>query len=167
MTLTRGIFIVCVLVVLDQLSKFWVVMNLAYEARVDFVPFLSLYFVYNPGVAFSWLAFLGPYALIMLISTIIIFVLWICKNTDQERWISLTGYVFVLGGAFGNLIDRVRIEKVIDMFLFHIDSIGFNFAIFNLADVFITIGAMAIILDEFLQWKYSTGENTNKEIKDD
>jgi len=167
MTLTRGAILIAILIVLDQISKFWVVANLPYQVRIDFIPFLSLFFIYNEGVAFSWLAFLGPHALIILISTIILFVLWICKNTDPTRWISLTGYAFVLGGAFGNLIDRVRIGKVIDMFLFHIDSIGFNFAVFNLADAFITIGAAAIILDEFLQWKRSGRDEENKGIEND
>jgi len=167
MTLTKGIMIVAALVVLDQLSKFWTVSNMELHEQIRVIPFFSLFFTYNEGVAFSLLSEFGAWPLIIMTIAIIIFVLWICKNTESNRWLSLLGYAFVLAGAFGNLIDRVRLGKVIDMILFHIDSIGFRFAVFNLADVFITIGAMAIILDEFLQWKHSGGNDTKKEIKND
>jgi len=167
MTLKKGIILIVILVALDQLSKYWVVSNMELYQQIDLLPFLSLFFTFNEGVAFSWLAFVGPHALIILAIAIIIFVLWICKNTEPERWISLMGYAFVLAGAFGNLIDRVRLGKVIDMIFFHIDSIGFRFAVFNLADVFITLGAMAIILDEFLQWKHSRKDESNEEIEHD
>lgn len=167
MTLKKGIILIFVLVVLDQISKFLVTANMNLYQQIDLLPFLSLFFTFNEGVAFSWLAFLGPNALIILTIAIIIFVLWICKNTEDSRWISLLGYALVLAGAFGNLIDRIRLGKVIDMIFFHIDSIGFRFAVFNLADVFITLGAIAIILDEFLQWKHSRKDEKNKEIEHD
>ena len=86
------------------------------------------------------------------------FVLWLWRNLEPGRNLSALGYALVLGGATGNLIDRIWLGKVIDMISFHIDSIGFQFAIFNLADTFITLGAAAIIVDEFLLWRKHAGQ---------
>lgn len=167
MTFKKGFILVFVLTIIDQISKYLVISNMAPYEQIKLLPFLSLLFAFNEGVAFSMLSGFGAWPLILMTIAIIIFVLWICKNTDAERWISLYGYAFVLAGAFGNLIDRIRIGKVVDMIFFHIDAIGFRFAIFNLADVFITLGAMAIILDEFIQWRHSRVNDTDKEIKND
>ena len=61
------------------------------------------------------------------------------------------GFALIIGGAMGNLIDRFLYGHVIDYFLFH--TPGWSFAIFNLADAAITVGAGLVILDELLQWR--------------
>ncbi|MEM7215490.1 MAG: signal peptidase II [Pseudomonadota bacterium] len=150
----RGWFLVIVvLVALDQLTKFWVETLLPLYERIEMLPFLSLYRTYNEGVAFSFFSELGAIPLIVLTVGIIAFVFWLWRGLEKDRLISAAGFALVISGAFGNLIDRVRIGKVIDMIFFHVDSIGFQFAVFNLADTFITLGAAAIILDEFLGWR--------------
>ena len=148
--------LIVTLVLADQFSKWATETWLPLHERVGFLPFLSLFRTYNEGVAFSALSGLGAWPLILLTTAIILFVLWLWKNLDSDRFLSAIGFALVLSGAFGNLVDRVRIGKVIDMFSFHIDSIGFQFAIFNLADTFITLGAMAIILDEVNVWRRVT-----------
>lgn len=154
MNLRWGLLIF-VLVILDQISKFWVEASLPLYERVPFIPFLSFFRTYNEGVAFSAFADLGPLPLIIMTSAIIAFVFWLWWGLEKGRVLSSFGYALVLAGAFGNLIDRIRLGKVVDMLSFHIDTIGFQFAIFNLADTFITVGAVAILLDEFKFWRSS------------
>ncbi len=147
------------MVMIDQVSKWFTEAMLPLQQQVDFLPFLSLYRTYNEGVAFSFLSSINDEFLIALTIAIICFVLWLWKNLESDRFLSELGYALVLGGAVGNLIDRIWLGKVIDMIYFHIDSIGFHFAIFNLADTFITLGAAAIILDEIIIWRQGNKNN--------
>ena len=137
---------------LDQLIKHWVVNRLAVGEEIDLLPFLSLYHARNPGIAFSMLSSVSDWGLIALTLCIICFVIWLWKNAGPEKSLSRFGFLLVIGGAIGNLIDRVRFHYVIDYISFHISDV-FSFAIFNLADSFITIGAVLIVLDEVLHWK--------------
>ena len=137
---------------LDQLIKHWVVNRLAVGEEIDLLPFLSLYHARNPGIAFSMLSSVSDWGLIALTFCIICFVIWLWKNAGPEKSLSRFGFLLVIGGAIGNLIDRVRFHYVIDYISFHISDV-FSFAIFNLADSFITVGAVLIVLDEVLHWK--------------
>ena len=137
---------------LDQLIKHWVVDTLAVGEEIDLLPFLSLYHARNPGIAFSMLSSVSDWGLIALTLCIICFVIWLWKNAGPEKSLSRFGFLLVIGGAIGNLIDRIRFHYVIDYISFHIDGV-FSFAIFNLADSFITVGAVLIVLDELLHWK--------------
>ena len=137
---------------LDQLIKHWVVDTLAVGEEIDLLPFLSLYHARNPGIAFSMLSSVSDWGLILLTFCIICFVIWLWKNAGPEKSLSRFGFLLVIGGAIGNLIDRIRFHYVIDYISFHINGV-FSFAIFNLADSFITVGAVLIVLDELLHWK--------------
>ena len=140
--------IIAIIVCLDQFSKWLTETYLPLQQVVDLLPFLSFYRTYNYGVAWSFLSDLGPLPLIILTIVIIGFVAWLWRSLEPGRHLTALGYACVIGGALGNLIDRIWLGKVIDMIYFHIDALNFHFAIFNLADTFITIGAGAIILDE-------------------
>jgi signal peptidase II len=84
----------------------------------------------------------------LLTLCISVFIIWLwSKSEPHQRWARL-GYACVLGGAAGNLIDRVVLGHVVDFILVHTQS--WSFAVFNFADSFITIGAALIILDEVL-----------------
>ncbi len=148
-TLIAGLVIT---VGLDQLIKHWVVSTLEVGEEIDLLPFLSLYHARNPGIAFSMLSSVSDWGLIALTLCIICFVIWLWKNAGPEKSLSRFGFLLVIGGAIGNLIDRIRFHYVIDYISFHIDGV-FSFAIFNLADSFITVGAVLIVLDELLHWK--------------
>lgn len=137
---------------LDQWIKYLVIEHMALGEEIPLLPFLSLYHARNPGIAFSMLASFSDWGLIALTFLIILFVLWLWKNAGSEKSLSRFGFLLVIGGAIGNLIDRVRFHYVVDYISFHIDGL-FYFAIFNLADAFITIGAIIIILDEFILWR--------------
>jgi len=143
-----GIVLAACLVTIDLLVKNWVETSLPFQEPVPVLPFLSWYRTWNEGIAFSFLSFLDDRLLVALTVVIIIFVIWLWRQTPQKRWISRVGFAFVIGGAIGNLVDRVFLGHVIDFVLVHVGT--WSFAIFNLADTFISIGAALIVLDELL-----------------
>lgn len=158
--------LIIILVMVDQISKWMVETMLPLQQQIDLVPFLSLFRTYNFGVAFSFLDGLGQWPLVAMTAAIIGFVFWLWRGVEPDRSFSEFGYALIIGGAIGNLIDRIWLGKVVDMILFHIDSLDFRFAVFNLADTFITIGAMAIILDEIMTWQKARKLNKTKDTKD-
>lgn len=143
--------VIGLIVVLDQAIKYAVERTMVYQHAIDLLPFLALYRTHNEGIAFSMLWGLGPAALIAISLGVVAFVLWLWRASPAERVISHFGFAFVIGGAIGNLIDRAIFGHVIDYFLFHTPA--WSFAIFNLADAAITVGAGLIILDELLIWR--------------
>ena len=144
--------LIVAMVLLDQLSKWLVESHLPFESRMELLPFFSLYRTYNYGVAFSMFSDFGRWPLVIMTLAIVGFVFWLWRSLEPGRVLSAFGYALVIGGALGNIIDRAVLGYVIDMLFFHIDHLNFRFAVFNLADTFITIGAMAIILDEINLW---------------
>lgn len=143
-----GVLLAAALVVLDQAVKYWVETALPFHQPVPVLPFLSWYRTWNEGIAFSFLTMLDDRLLAVLTVAILAFVLWLWRQTPGERWLAQAGFAFIAGGAVGNLIDRVFLGHVVDFILVHWNT--WSFAVFNLADSFITVGAIAIILDEFI-----------------
>ena len=145
--------VVIVGIVLDQAVKWLVETRLAYEELVPVLPFLGLYRTWNFGVAFSKFSHFGPLALIVMTVAIIAFVSWLWSRADMEKRYAGFGFALIISGAIGNLIDRVFFGHVIDYILFHTPV--WSFAVFNLADAFISIGAALILLQEFIDWRRS------------
>ncbi|GAA4126621.1 signal peptidase II [Aminobacter aganoensis] len=140
-------------VAIDQWIKVLVEANLVMQEKVDVLPFLALYRTYNTGIAFSMFSNVGDTGLIVLTGIVIAFVSYLAVRTTPEQTISRFGFALIVGGALGNLIDRTVYGHVIDYILFHTPV--WSFAIFNLADVFISLGAALVVLDEFLGWRRS------------
>lgn len=138
-------------IVLDQWIKYLVETRLVLHEQVDILPFLALYRTYNTGVAFSMLSSFGDTGLIVVSLVVIAFVLYLARQTTSSQFVARTGFTLVIGGAVGNLIDRAIYGHVIDYIYFHTPV--WSFAIFNLADVFITIGAGLVLLEELLGWR--------------
>jgi signal peptidase II len=145
--------VIAALVGIDQLVKWLVETRLDYQALVDFVPFISLYRTWNEGVAFSMLAGMDDKILVLLTIAIIAFVFWLARQTAAQNWLARAGFALIIGGAIGNLIDRSIYGHVVDYILFH--TATWEFAVFNLADAFISVGAATIIFAEFLDWRRS------------
>ncbi len=160
MSRINGVILIILLAGFDQLSKYLVEQKLPLDQSEPIVPFISFYRTYNEGIAFSLLSFIDNQVLSMLIIAVILFVLWMWYQTKPDRLFSQLGYVFILAGAIGNLIDRVALGHVIDFIQFHTQN--WSFAVFNLADSFVTIGATLIILDEFIQIRKSNQRSTNE-----
>jgi signal peptidase II len=136
---------------IDQWVKALVEATLPFQQPVELIPFLALYRTYNTGVAFSMFSWIGDFGLTIVSLAVALFVLYLAIRTTQDQVASRIGFALIIGGAVGNLIDRAVYGHVIDYILFHTPV--WSFAIFNLADAFITVGAGLVLLDEFLAWR--------------
>ena len=149
-----AILLIVALLILDQLTKIAVDHYLPLQEPVHLLPVLALYRTYNTGVAFSMFDETPGYLIVGLRLAIVAFVTWLWVRTPAARWIAHLGFVLVIAGAFGNLFDRFIYGHVIDFVLFHVGT--WSFAVFNLADSFITIGAVLIGFDEI----FGSGEKS-------
>ena len=136
---------------LDQWIKHLVETQLAMHVPVPMLPFLALFRTHNTGIAFSMLDDLGSVGLIAVTFAVIGLVVFIAARTDPAQRLARLGFALIVGGALGNLVDRVWLGYVVDYVLFHLPS--WSFAVFNLADAFITVGAALVVLEEFLVWR--------------
>jgi signal peptidase II len=151
-----------ILVGLDQWSKYLVETNLEYGVPVEVAPFFAFFRTYNDGVSFSMFSGFGVGGLIAMSSTVLAIVLWIWSKTEKDRTLAHLGFALITAGAIGNLIDRATLGVVIDFIQFHTDN--WSFAIFNVADAYISVGVGAIVLDELLAWlKSRKTEEINRE----
>lgn len=149
-------FLLSVLVVfpLDQATKQWIVSNLAYAQRIEVIPGLfDITHVRNPGGAFSFFADapLEQRLLFFIGTTVIAIILLLVfyAKLREDEVLSATALGVVLGGALGNLVDRVRYNEVIDFLDVHLLG-GYTWPTFNVADSAIVIGVGLLILEVFL-----------------
>ena len=142
------VVVILLALAVDQVVKFAVEMWLPFQEAVHVMPMLALYRTYNYGVAFSMLSGMETWFIIALRLFVVGFVVWLWRQTPKARGVAHAGYAFIIAGAFGSIIDKVIFGYVIDYVLFYTET--WSFAVFNLADTFITIGAALVILDELL-----------------
>ncbi len=134
-------------IVLDQLTKLSIVGLLDHGQGIVVTPFFNLVSARNTGAAFSFLAGAGGwqrYFFIVLALAASAFIVYLLRRHAAEKRFSL-GLALILGGAVGNLIDRVRLGYVIDFLDFH--YAGWHYPAFNVADSAITVGAALVIWD--------------------
>ena len=143
-----GFLIVFVAVVADQAIKALVVATMGLGEAIEILPVLALYHARNTGIAFSMFSGLSDVSLSLIAGVVLIVVLYLWYKTPADRRLTHFGLAVIVGGAIGNLIDRVRLGYVVDYVYFHTPS--WDFAVFNLADACITVGAIIILVDEFI-----------------
>lgn len=140
-------------IVLDLITKHLVLRHFKVGERLELIPgWLDLTLVYNTGAAFSFLAGAGGWQRWFFVAIGVLaagFILWLLTKHGDQRLFGLA-LSLILGGAIGNLIDRVVWGKVVDFVLVHWDERWF-FPAFNVADSAITVGAALLILDELLR----------------
>ena len=135
------------IIVLDQLTKWWVSATLDYQEAIPVLPFFSLVRVHNTGAAFSFLADAGGwqrwfFIAVGVVATVII--VRLLKRHAREPRLAFS-LALVLGGALGNVIDRAVLGHVVDFL--HIHYQGFSWPVFNVADSAISVGAALLIWD--------------------
>ena len=135
-------------IALDQAVKWVVETTLPFHEIVPVIPMLALYRTWNEGIAFSLLQGLPDTGLLALTAVVVVFVSYLWWRNPPGRVIAHLGYALIIGGAVGNLIDRAVYGHVVDYILFHTET--WSFAVFNLADSFISMGAGLIVLDELI-----------------
>lgn len=144
-----GLVTIIMCIALDQISKMLVESHLPFQTLVPVLPFLAMFRTWNEGVAFSFLSGFGSWGLVILASVVAIIILFLWRSAPENRpWLNI-GYGMIIGGAIGNIIDRSIYGHVVDFVLVYYGS--WSFAIFNLADSFISIGVALIVLDEMLK----------------
>ena len=137
-----------IVALLDQVSK-WIVLGTLRPGEVHYVtPFWNWVLAFNPGAAFSFLSDAGGWQrwfftiLSLAVSAWIVILL---RRHSGEFWLSLS-LTLVLGGALGNVIDRIRFGVVVDFIQWH--AAGHYWPAFNLADAAITLGAVLLLWDQ-------------------
>ena len=135
--------------VLDQLTKAIVVRTLAVHETVPVIPgWFNLVHVRNRGMAFGFLnrgdAQTGFFFLVAAtIAAVVVLVIWFLRLPAEERKV-IFGISLVLGGALGNLLDRIRLREVVDFLDFHVGQL--HWPAFNVADSAITVGTLWVAL---------------------
>lgn len=136
------------LLALDQATKLWAAGALDYGMPVAVLPFFNLTLVHNPGAAFSFLADAGGWQRIFFIvlSGVVsaVLVAWLWRLPREARLLGVA-LALVLGGAVGNLVDRVAYGYVIDFLDFHAG--GWHWPAFNVADSAISCGVVLLLVD--------------------
>jgi len=156
----RWLLLSGVVVVLDQASKYIALAKLAGNPPVEVTSFFNLVLIYNRGAAFSFLAGAGGWQREFFTGIALIasaWIIWLLYRHPQQRLFSLA-LAMVLGGAIGNVIDRVMIGAVVDFLDFH--AFGWHWPAFNVADSAITCGAALLIWDGI--FGESSSKNDNK-----
>ncbi len=138
------------IIVLDQLSKAWVLVNLQeYQVQVIW-PVFNLTLVYNTGAAFSFLADAGGWQHYFFVTVAagvsLALIFWLKRLPAGERWVAWA-LALVIGGALGNLADRLVHGKVVDFLQWHWQS--YYWPTFNVADMAITAGVLLLLFDSF------------------
>jgi len=137
------------IVAVDQLAKWVVLARLAPGERREVTEFFNLVLVFNKGAAFSFLAEAGGWQTPILVAFALgaaLLVSWLLLRSPGRRMFC-AGLALILGGALGNVIDRLRFGHVVDFLDLH--AAGWHWPAFNVADSAITLGAALLILDGF------------------
>ena len=148
-----SIFILLSIFLLDRISKIIILNILEETGRVDIYinSFLNFYLVWNKGIGFGLLSsdqdlfYNVVTTLIILINFVIIYLLF------KEKGLKYYFLIIILGGSLGNLFDRIYYRAVPDFF--DLNYNGYHWFIFNVADIFITIGIILLILAELISYK--------------
>jgi signal peptidase II len=147
------LFFVFLIFISDRLSKIYII-NESLKNLDNFIlksTYLNIRLIWNEGIAFGLLSFDDKvlyHSLSLLILVIILVIIYMIIKSDGLKKFSL---MLILGGALGNFYDRIAYGAVPDFIDFHVN--GFHWFIFNIADIFISIGIFALILIEIFDKK--------------
>ena len=150
----------CAIVLSDQITKWVVLGQLKPWERLEITPFFNLVLAFNKGAAFSFLAGAGGWQTPLLVAFALVaaIVVSVLLLRSQGRRLFSAGLALVLGGAVGNVIDRLRFGHVVDFLDLHAG--GWHWPAFNVADSAITVGAALLILDGFRHHERRAGASS-------
>lgn len=143
----RGVWLALAALVLDQVSKVWILGEMGHTPRViPVTPFFNLVFTLNRGVSFGLFnqdSSLGPWLLTLLALTVVVLLgRWLMQ---VESALLATGLGLIMGGALGNVVDRVRFGAVVDFLDVYVGA--WHWPAFNVADSAISVGVVLILID--------------------
>ncbi len=149
-------YVALTIILLDQATKLVIVEALRVGQGIPVIPgFFDIVFVLNPGAAFGFLATLSegvrsPFFILITVVAVILIVFYHTRFLHADRLASVA-LGLILGGAIGNLIDRLRYGMVVDFLDFHVSR--YHWPSFNVADSAISIGVGLMLLDMLLDWR--------------
>ncbi len=148
----RWLWLAVVVLVLDLGSKLLVMNHFQLGESMPLIPFFNLTYAHNPGAAFSFLAdksgwqrwFFAAIALVIVVALLVI----MYRSDGKQQKLNNIAFAMIIGGALGNFFDRMVHGFVIDFIDFYVKD--WHYPIFNLADSFICVGAVLVVLEGFL-----------------
>ncbi len=145
-SMLKYLWISVLVIIADQLTKWLANTQLEYHQAVTVLPYFEWFLSYNPGAAFSFLSDAGGwqrwfFTVLAIVISIALFV-WIKKLSNNEK-LTAIALTLILGGAIGNLIDRVLYGYVIDFIQVWLGS--YAWPAFNIADSAISVGAVVLL----------------------
>ena len=154
--LNRWLGVSALVIILDQLSKAWITSHFVYGETLVVLSVFNLVLAHNTGAAFSFLSDAGGmqrwlFSIIAIVASV--WIVWLLRRHGIQLLFALA-LSMILGGALGNLIDRIAYGYVVDFLQFHWDE--HYFPAFNLADSAITCGAFLLIMDSFRGNRHGT-----------
>jgi signal peptidase II len=148
----RWMLLSALVIAADQLSKRYIVDHFGEFEVTSVLPVLDITLMHNVGAAFSLLASASGWQrwffIVLACGVSVGLAWWLVRLPATARSLTAAGLALVLGGALGNVIDRIRLGSVVDFIHFHWDQA--YFPAFNVADSAITVGAALLLLDAFL-----------------
>lgn len=134
-----------ILVLIDQMSKYLVVEFLKDQPPIVVIEdVLNFFYVENRGAAFGIMQDMRLFFIVITIVIVLAIIFILFKNYKNNSLLFNISLALILGGAIGNFIDRFRLHYVVDFISFRI--FGYDFAVFNLADVFIVVGTILLAI---------------------
>lgn len=146
-----------VVLVLDQITKLWAAASLPLWTSKTVIPgFFNLVHVLNKGAAFGFLSDLDatwrPYFFLGVTALAVVLILHLLRTVPREDTVLFTALGLILGGALGNLVDRIRLGEVIDFLDFYIGQ--YHWPAFNVADIAISIGSVLLLVSVYRTRRY-------------
>jgi signal peptidase II len=149
----RWLWIAVLIIAVDQLSKLWIERTMALGESFEVLPVLDIVRAHNSGAAFSFLASAGGWQrwafTLLAVAVSVALVYWLRKLPVATQALLAFGLTLILGGAIGNVIDRIEHGYVVDFVHAHWSSA--YFPAFNVADAAISVGAVFVIIDALLE----------------
>ena len=148
--------IVLTTMILDQIVKFYIQQTMRLHETIVVIPgFFHLTYIRNPGAAFGLLADQGNgFRFVFIVATSVVAVVLLgvlLYNAPRDQWLAPVAISLILGGAFGNLADRIRLGEVVDFLDFFVN--GVHWPAFNVADSAITIGITVLMIHFIMEGK--------------
>lgn len=157
----RVLGLALIVLILDQATKFWVASALPIWATRTVIPgFFNLVHVLNKGAAFGFLndmdAVWRPYFFLAVTALAIVLILHLLRTVPREDRVLFTALGLILGGALGNMVDRIRLGEVVDFLDFYISA--YHWPAFNVADISISLGSVLLLVSVYRNRRYGDSD---------
>ena len=141
-------FFILFIFILDRISKLWIIsiFNLENSLEIKISSFINLNLIWNKGIAFGLFSYGEEFEYHLLTGLIIMIIVIVCWMILKTKGLEKYGFLMILGGALGNIFDRLYYSAVPDFIDIYYKN--FHWFVFNVADIFITVGVLMLIINE-------------------